>query len=75
MTQAEPQIEGNAVVFTLQRKRYGICFRPDEVEASFERLKLEDKKFVDMWGTLYRIKLTVKSDKLQGKVNYVIRPL
>lgn len=75
MTQAEPQIEGNAVVFTLQGKRYGICFRPDEVEASFERLKLEDKKFVDMWGTLYRIKLTVKSDKLQGKVNYVIRSL
>lgn len=75
MTPVEPRMENGRITFRLNGKRYAICFRPDELEASSEELRLEDGKFVDMWGRLYRVKLKVKSGRLQGKLRYAIRPI
>lgn len=73
MTQAEPNVGKDRVTFNIKGKVYGISFNPNELKASYEELKLDDKKFVYMWGKIYRVKLTVVSKESNGEIKYSIK--
>lgn len=75
MTQTEPFVTDDRIVFHLKGGQYALLFDKNVVTPSFEKMTLEDQKFVDTWGELYRIKLTVKSQQLNGKIKYVIKKL
>lgn len=75
MTQAEPFVTDDRIVFHLKGGQYALLFDKNVVTPSFEKMALEDQKFVDTWGELYRIKLTVKSQQLNGEIKYVIKKL
>lgn len=75
MTQAKPHIEKDKITFCINGKSYGIHFNPDELKASYEKVKLDDKKFIDTWGNIYRIKLTIMSNSTNGKIEYTIKEI
>lgn len=73
MTQAQPQVEKDKVTFNINGKKYGIFFNSNDMQASYEEVKLDDAKFVNMWGKIYRVKLTIKSNATTGKIKYTIK--
>lgn len=74
ISQIRPEIMDGVVKYDIKGKSYGLFFDPKEVSASFEEIDLKDKKLVDIWGKLYRLKLNVLSEDLQGNVKYIIKP-
>lgn len=75
MSKVKPEIKDGVVEYTVNGKTYGLYYDTKDLEASYEKLRLEDKKFVDMWGELYRLKLRIKSASLTGTVKYTIKKL
>lgn len=75
LSQATPEIADGVVRFRINGRIYGLFFDPDKLLATVEEVALDDSKFVGMWGHVYRLKLTVKSHRLAGKITYVIKEI
>lgn len=73
MSNNEPVIFDDFVLFNLKEGKYILSFNKDEVLPEVEKLELKDKKMFDTWKNVYRLKLRIKSNKLSGLVKYVIR--
>lgn len=58
------------LMLELNGKRYALTFNPEELAASVEKVKNEDKLVQSRWGDIYRIKLQILSKKLEGNVTY-----
>ena len=75
MSNVRPEIEEGVVKYAVGGNLYGLYYDADDLEASYEKLDLDDGKFVDMWGEVYRLKLKIKSSSLAGTVKYTIKKL
>ena len=75
MSNVRPEIKEGVVKYAVDGNLYGLYYDADDLEASYEKLDLDDGKFVDMWGELYRLKLKIKSASLAGTVKYTIKKL
>lgn len=75
MSNVRPEIKEGVVKYAVGGNLYGLYYDADDLEASYEKLDLDDGKFVDMWGEVYRLKLKIKSASLAGTVKYTIKKL
>lgn len=75
MSCIEPHVSDGVVSYKVGDREYGLFFTPGVLEASVDKVILDDKKFVDMWGCVYRLRLKVCSNAMSGEVKYVIREI
>lgn len=75
MSCIKPEILDGMVKYNVGKSSYALYFDSDEVTVSYEKLQLDDMKFVEIWGELYRLKLKINSDNLSGKIKYVIKEI
>lgn len=72
MTPCQPTIKNGQVVLDCKSANYAILFDPTQLEASYEKVDMQDEKMTATWGDLYRVKLKIRNSDLQGKVSYRI---
>lgn len=72
MTQAKPQLEKGKVVLTTDGKRWAVVYDEQQLEPIVEQVELGDKKFEHLWGTVYRTRLTLRSNRLAGEVVWTV---
>lgn len=75
MSCLEPHVSDGVVSYKVGDREYGLYFTPSKLKATVEKLELDDKKFIDMWGEVYRLKLELRSKSKSGRVKYTIREI
>lgn len=75
ISHVKPEIVNGVVKYNVNGRSYGLFFDSNKINASYEEIKLDDKKMIDIWGKLYRVKLSILSKDLQNQISYVIRSL
>lgn len=75
VSQLKPLLEEGVVKYQVGENTYGIYFNTEELKPSVEEVTLDDKKFVNMWGQIYRLKLEISSRQQNGKVSYTIKKI
>lgn len=51
-------------------KKYALVFNPKQLSSTIEEVKHNDASIKAMWGTIYRIKLQIKSRDLNNRIIY-----
>lgn len=75
VSQIKPEVTKGIIKYQVGDKCYGLFYHPQQVKPHVERLPLDDPKFVNIWGQIYRLKLEILSKHPIGKVEYTIKEI
>lgn len=75
MSCTKPEISDGIVKYKIGNKFYALCFDKNKISASYEEIKFDDFKFIQMWGEMYRLRLRINDGNLKGKVMFVINEI